>query len=173
MNQDAYRIRSITQRGSRRPVHFSTIYKLAVSYLMPRWAYGLAFINNVSQAWMQQLQSHLCSVLRHVLALPQSAHTLSILIDAALLPITIYREFDILRFANSLRSLPSHHNARQIFELDYTLAVLDNNDWNELNLPAPYERSRREPTRIYSLGRTTLDIEHKWQLSHTVDIKLM
>ena len=170
MHQDAYRIRNITQQKSHRPIHFSTIYKLAVSYLMPRWAYGLTFITNVSHTWMQQLQSHLCSVLRHVLALPRSTHMLSILIDAALLPISIYREFDILRFANSVRSLPPHHNARQKFELDYAIAAIDDNDWAERNLPTSVERSRREPAKIHSLGRTLLEIEHRWQISHTDNI---
>jgi hypothetical protein len=173
MLSDAHRIRSITHYKTGRPVHFSTIYKLCVSYLMPRWAYGLAFITNVSTRWLQQLQSQLCSVLRYVLRLPSSTHLLSVLIDAALLPIAIYREFDVLRLANSMRALPPQHNARQILELDYASAVIDNNDWVAIGQQSSLTRSRREPMRIHSLGRTILEIEQKWQLSHTDDIRII
>jgi hypothetical protein len=173
MLADAQRIRSITHYKSRRPVHFSTIHKLCMSYLMPRWAYGLAFISKVSSLWLQQLQSQICGVLRYVLALPPSTHLLSVLIDSALLPISIYREFNILRFANSMRALPSQHNARQMLELDYASASVDYNDWVAIGQQSSYVRSRREPTRIHSLGRSILTIERKWGLSHMNDIALI
>jgi hypothetical protein len=118
------------------------------------------------------MQSRLCSVLRSVLALPPSTNMLSLLVEAEILPMTIFHEYDVLRFANSMANLPQTHSARQRFDCDYARSL--NDRLNSGNSGGMHRLI--DPPRINSFSRTLLDIESRWKVHHADsldDIRIM
>jgi exonuclease III len=163
LNSDTFRICTIVHPSSKRPIHFNTMYKLCVSYLRPRSTYGLFLIPNISQSHIQLIQSRLCSAIRSVLALPESSRMLSVCVEASMLPMMIFYELEILKFAHSLSALPQTHAARQGFDCDYARSLNDKlNSHTDGGLPHMID-----PPRIHSFGRVLLDVESRWLVHHT------
>ena len=163
LNSDTFGICSIVHPSSKRPIHFNTMYKLCISYLRPRSTYGLFLIPNISQSHILRIQSRLCSAIRSVLILPESSRMLSVCVEASMLPVMIFHELEILKFALSLSTLPQTHAARQGFDYDYARSLNDKlNSHNDGGLPCNID-----PPRIHSFGRVLLDVESRWLVHHT------
>jgi len=161
---DAYHVRRIVDYTSKRPIHFTTIRTLYVSYLIPRLLYGVSFLTDIRTGkWLYRLQSQLCSTLRMILGLPHSSHTLSLLADTGLLPLNILQEYYILRTAHRLHQLPTDHAAYQLFQTQYAAAFAA----QDQQPPRP----TGDPSRIRSYTRILVQIERSWNCSHTESIQ--
>jgi hypothetical protein len=119
---DAYCIRRVIDFEVDASMHFSSVWLLCLTYLLPRWTYGAPFIRAID-SWTHRLQSLLAGVIRKVLALPISTHMLSVLVDANLLPLRTFNQYHILRTANKMAALPATHNISKIFTHNYNTSI--------------------------------------------------
>jgi hypothetical protein len=119
---DAYTIRRVIDFEADTSMHFSSVWRLCLSYLIPRWTYGAPFIRAID-SWTHRLQSLMAGVIRKVLALPFSTHILSVLVEANILPLNTFNQHQLLRTAHNMSELPPTHAVSKIFTHDYNISV--------------------------------------------------
>jgi hypothetical protein len=173
IRHDAYTVRRVIDHSDARPVRFGTVFTLCTAYLLPRWTYAMHLVR-AAPGWIQRTQSQLCSTIRTVLALPPSTHTLSVLSDAGIMPLAVYRDYRILRAAHNMHVLPQTHAITAIHQRQYTAAKADDAHWiNKQNRriaqqkPPLKHRNVFDPTHIQSFCRVLLEIEQRWGITHT------
>ena len=97
--------------------HFSAIRALVMGGVYSRATYGCMFLSGPStESRMLALQSAIVRPLRQALALPKTAHILSILVECDCPTLPIYREQLLLSYARRLRLLgsPAHPAVQQL-----------------------------------------------------------
>ena len=172
IRHDAYTVRRVIDHSDARPVRFDVVHTLCTAYLLPRWTYAIHFVR-ATETWMRRTQSQLCSTIRTVLALPPSTHTLSVLSDAGIMPLAVYRDYRRLRAAYNMHVLAQTHATTAIHRRQYAAAVADDTHWtNKQNIriargqPPLKHRDVADPPHIQSFCRVLLDIEQRWGITH-------
>ena len=132
-------------------------------------SYGLPFICP-TDTFLARIQSQLCSTIRMVLALPRSTHTMSVFIEAGLMPLTVFSDYHILRTAYNMSTLPDEHAITDRYTAAYNKALIkaDRRERLMLNRIADNRAPPKpETTRIRSIHDTVIDIEKAWSCPHT------
>ena len=149
---DAYYIRRLIDFEIDASMHFCSVWLLCLAYLLPRWTFGAPFIRAVDW-WTHRLQSLLSGVVRKVLALPMSTHILSVLVDANLLPLKTFNQYQILRAAHNMAALPPTHAVNKIFTHNYSISA-------QTHLRAQFGVSApRQPAKIRAFTDNLLQLE--------------
>jgi hypothetical protein len=174
ISHDAFNVRRIIDHGSDRPIHFSTVRSIAVSYLLPRCTYGLPLMppTPALTSLLERVESELCSTIRAVLKLPRSAPKVSVLIEAGLLPMSVFHCYHILRTAYNMSRLPIGHATAIRFASSLTAAAELDEQWSQWDAAAALQnrqsaRARYEPARIRSFYWVLRQIEDCSGISHT------
>jgi hypothetical protein len=168
---DAFLVRRIIDHRSDKPVHFASVRSIAVSYLRPRWTYGLAFMPDTKSVrnWLGRAESELCSTIRAVLGLPRSTHKLSVLIEAGLTPMAVYASYQRLRAAYNMSQLPAGHATTNRYVSGLRAARADEEKWSAdiaSGRVQPKLRTLKDPSRIHSFYRVLLSIQSDWGVLH-------
>jgi len=120
---------------SRRPQgpHFSAVRALVIGAIYAVASYGIQFMDGAGgalEAMLLRLQSHAVRPLRAALALPGTAHSLSVLVEANIPPLSIFRQQLLLSFARRCMLASADHPSRRLLEQSRcTLAEVGARKW--------------------------------------------
>jgi hypothetical protein len=164
--KDTFKIRRLIDFELEKCMHFSSAWKICQAYLLPRWLYGVTFIC-ASPEWIHRLQAKLASVIKKVLALPISTHTLSTLVEASILPFQSLIQYYIVRAAHNMAALPITHTARRMFDSTYQQSQL-------AQARVAVSQSQHPRTKYIRLMTDKLVIiEDQWNCMHTADLQII
>jgi hypothetical protein len=161
---DTFNIRRLIDYELEKCMHFSSAWSICLSYLIPRWMYGASFIN-ASPKWVHRLQAKLASVIKRILALPITTHTLSTMVEASLLPFQSWIQCQLLRTAHNMATLPATHATRRMFDNAYR---------HSRHLQARAALGASQPRRTQYIRPMTdrlIMTEDAWNCIHTSDIR--
>jgi hypothetical protein len=170
-SHDAFLVRRIIDHRSDKPAHFAAVRSIAVSYLLPRWTYGLAFMPDTTavRGWLARAESELCSTVRAVLGLPRSTHKLSVLVEAGLKPMTVYATYQRLRAAHNMSQLSAGHATASRYTTGINAARADEQKWSAAiasRRVQPSYHNVYDPNHIHSFYRTLRSIQSDWGVLH-------
>ena len=146
--------------------HFPAIRALVLGAVYARATYGIQFMSGSGvPAMLDRLESVCVRPLRAVLGLPRSAHIRSILAEADIPSVALFRQQLLLSFARRSLSLDAAHPSRQL--LESSLATLHSIGKRGRFHPDPrnttsstivsHVRDNRRPL-LYDV----LEAEHRW-----------
>jgi hypothetical protein len=160
--------RSVRVGGPLRSVggpHFPAIRALVLGAVYARATYGIQFMSGPGVAAMlDKLESICVRPLRAILALPGSTHIRSILAEADIPSIQLFRQQLLLSFAQRTMTLDAAHPSRLLFERSLRTLSQVNKPLgrynNVTNLPCRVRSGVRDYCRpmLYDV----LEAEHRW-----------
>jgi len=146
---------------SRRPQgpHFSAIRALVIGAIYAVASYGIQFMDGAGASledMLTRLQAFAVRPLRVALVLPGTTHSLSVLVEASIPPLSLFRQQLLLSFARRCLAHPAEHPSRRLLESTRrTLAEVGSRLRTELNsyrqgLQSSHASNRRKPL-VYSI----------------------
>ena len=119
---DAYSIRRLIDFEIDASMHFSSVWLLMSRISFTSMDLRCAVYRAIDTL-IHRLQSLLSGVVRKVLALPMSTHILSVLVDAKLLPLKTFNQYQILPVTHNMAALPPMHAVNKSFKHNYNIST--------------------------------------------------